>query len=85
LPARPEAPPNAAPVTDLKLVVKPWGTVYVDGVERGVSPPLKHLTLPPGRHTVRVVNSNYRDRVIHIDAGKTGASRIDVNFAASSR
>jgi hypothetical protein len=59
--------------------------VYVDGAERGVSPPLKRLELSPGKHTVRVVNPNFRDRVLRIEAGKHGAGRIDVDFAASSR
>jgi hypothetical protein len=82
------ADPALAPVSgsaSVKLLIKPWGTVYVDGVERGVSPPLKRLSLPPGRHTVRVVNPNYRDRVIRIDAGKSSANRLDVDFSASSR
>jgi hypothetical protein len=82
------ADPAPAPVSgsaSVKLLIKPWGTVYVDGVERGVSPPLKRLALPPGRHTVRVVNPNYRDRVIRIDAGKSSANRLDVDFSASSR
>jgi hypothetical protein len=82
------AEPTPAPVSgsaSVKLLIKPWGTVYVDGVERGVSPPLKRLALPAGRHTVRVVNPNFRDRVIRIDASKAGANRINVDFAASSR
>jgi hypothetical protein len=82
------ADPTPAPVSgpaNVKLLIKPWGTVYVDGVERGVSPPLKRLALPAGRHTVRVVNPNFRDRVIRIDASKAGANRINVDFAASSR
>jgi hypothetical protein len=71
--------------TTYKLMIKPWGTVYVDGDERGVSPPLKKLTLPAGRHTLRVVNPNYRDRVIRIEAGKRAAGRIDIDFSAPSR
>jgi serine/threonine protein kinase len=53
-----DAPP-AAPVVvmvPVNLSVKPWGTVYIDGRERGVSPPLKRLTLPAGTHEVRIVN-----------------------------
>jgi hypothetical protein len=93
LPSRPAAQPattaqqRPAPDREVtyKLMIKPWGTVYVDGDERGVSPPLKKLTLSPGRHTLRVVNPNYRDRVIRIEAGKRAAGRIDIDFSAPSR
>lgn len=40
----------------VKLDIKPWGTVVVDGVTRGVSPPLKQLQLPVGTHTVEIAN-----------------------------
>lgn len=81
----PQQPAQAARETAYKLMIRPWGTVYVDGDERGVSPPLKKLSLPAGRHTVRIVNPNFRDRVIHVEAGKRASGRIDVNFAAPSR
>ncbi len=41
---------------ELKLDIKPWGTVAVDGVSRGISPPLKQLTLSVGKHTIEVAN-----------------------------
>lgn len=84
--ARPAQPsePVAQPTT-YKLLIKPWGTVYVNGIERGVSPPLKRLTLPAGRHTVRIVNPNFRDRVMRIEAGKRQSGRIVHDFAAKSR
>jgi hypothetical protein len=71
--------------TTYKLMIKPWGTVHVDGAESGVSPPLKRLTLPAGQHTIRIVNPNYRDRVIKVDAGKSASARITHDFAAPSR
>lgn len=87
-PARPAAPPAhatraaAAPAsTSYKLVIKPWANVYVDGVERGVSPPLKRLSLPAGQHTVRLVNPSFPDRVIRVDAGKSQYGTIVFNFA----
>ncbi|MGZ5202058.1 MAG: PEGA domain-containing protein [Telluria sp.] len=67
-------------ITTYKLMIKPWGTVYVDGSERGVSPPLKLLSLPAGHHTVRIVNPSFRDRVIRVSAGKHDSARIDVDF-----
>jgi hypothetical protein len=52
-----EAPARPARVT-VKVDVQPWGEVFVDGVSRGVSPPLKTLSLPAGRHTVEVRNAD---------------------------
>jgi hypothetical protein len=77
--------PRAAPAstqTTYKLMVKPWGTVYVDGQERGVSPPLKRLALPAGQHTVRLVNPSFPDRVIKVDAGRSQYGRIAHDFSA---
>ncbi|TFW30918.1 hypothetical protein [Massilia horti] len=71
--------------TTYKLLIKPWGKVYVDGKERGISPPLKRLTLPAGRHTVRVANPNFPDRVLHIEAGKSASGKIDHDFSVTPR
>lgn len=87
----PAAPPMAAaaapsPVQETqqggapyRLQIQPWGTVYVDGVDRGVSPPVKRLVLAPGHHTVRVANPNFHDRVLEIDVAG-GEGRIAVDF-----
>lgn len=66
-----------------KLQIQPWGTVYVDGVDRGVSPPLKRLTLAPGRHTLRVTNPNFQERVIEVDTA-TSDGQISVDFTADT-
>ncbi len=54
---------DVAPVQDrrsgtLFLGVKPWGEVYVDGRKVGITPPLKSLDLPIGRHLITVTNSS---------------------------
>lgn len=88
--AEPAAPPAlahartgqhvAAGTTNYKLFIRPWGTVYVNGRQRGVSPPLKVLNLPPGNHTVRVVNPNFRDRIIKVHSISHGSGQIEVDF-----
>jgi hypothetical protein len=66
-----------------KLKIQPWGVVYVDGVDRGVSPPVKRLTLAPGRHTIRITNPNFHDRVLDIDTASAGGQiAVDFNDAA---
>jgi hypothetical protein len=67
-----------------KLQIKPWGVVYVDGVDRGVSPPVKRLVLAPGRHSIRVTNPNFHDRVLEVDTA-SGDGHISVDFNAGDR
>jgi hypothetical protein len=77
------AAPPVADGTEYRLLIKPWGTVYVDGLDRGVSPPVKRLVLPPGMHTVRIVNPAYPDRVMRVEAGKSASGRIVHNFSTN--
>jgi hypothetical protein len=65
---------------EYRLHIQPWGVVYVDDVDRGVSPPVKRLVLTPGRHTIRVTNPNFHDRVLEVDtAGGDGQITVDFN------
>jgi hypothetical protein len=70
--------------TTYKLVIKPWGTVYVDGVDRGVSPPIKRLTLGPGQHAIRIVNPNFPEHIITVDAGSKETMIIEHDFTAKA-
>ncbi|MFK3736850.1 PEGA domain-containing protein [Massilia sp. TN1-12] len=67
-----------------KLLIQPWGVIYVDGVDRGVSPPIKRLELAPGKHTVRVSNPNFHDRELTVDTAE-GDGTIAVAFAEDTR
>lgn len=40
----------------LKLAVSPWAEVWVDGVRRGVSPPMMTIALTPGAHRIELRN-----------------------------
>ncbi|MEO7496539.1 MAG: hypothetical protein ABIT83_11015 [Massilia sp.] len=66
--------------TAYKLMIKPWGAVYVDNVRRGVSPPLKYLKLNDGQHTIRIENPAFPARVMTINAGKTKWGTITHEF-----
>ncbi|QGW80274.1 serine/threonine-protein kinase [Variovorax paradoxus] len=62
-PTQPAAPPGNGRVV---LNIRPWGQVFVDGADRGVSPPLKSLSLRPGIYNIEVRNGDldvYRQRV----------------------
>ena len=56
-PAPTETPrPVHGPTGTVMLLIKPWGQVEVDGVMQGSTPPLRSLTLSPGRHTITIRN-----------------------------
>jgi hypothetical protein len=68
--SRPMPPPPAPPpVATLRLSVSPWAEVWVDGVRRGVTPPLKTLTLAP---TV----------VLQVDARAGRTTEVEHRFTA---
>jgi hypothetical protein len=79
----PATPAAAAGGASYKLQIQPWGVVYVDDVDRGVSPPVKRLVLAPGQHTIRVTNPNFHERVLELDTAK-GDGRIVVDFNAAA-
>ncbi|WP_418130281.1 serine/threonine-protein kinase [Variovorax sp. 375MFSha3.1] len=59
-------PPAAPGMGRVLFNVRPWGQVFVDGADRGVSPPLKSLSLRPGIYNIEVRNGDlevYRQRV----------------------
>lgn len=66
-PPVPPPPPAAAPgMGRVQFNIRPWGQVFIDGADRGVSPPLKSLPLRPGIYTIEVRNGDltaYRQRV----------------------
>jgi serine/threonine-protein kinase len=71
--AAPQPPPPLPEPGALSLAVAPWGEVFVDGTDRGVSPPLNRLSLAAGRHQIEVRNGAapaYTTQ-IEIEPGKT--------------
>jgi hypothetical protein len=50
-------PPQIAPGS-VNLFVTPWGEIYVNGKQRGLSPPIKSLKLAPGKYKIEIRNSN---------------------------
>jgi len=41
----------------VSINVRPWGEILINGVPRGVTPPLKTLRLAPGKYSVTIRNS----------------------------
>ncbi|MBN8756934.1 MULTISPECIES: serine/threonine protein kinase [Variovorax] len=66
VPAAPDGTAAAPGMGRVVLNIRPWGQVFVDGADRGVSPPLKSLPLRPGIYNIEVRNGDlevYRQRV----------------------
>ena len=55
-----------APAT-LRLTIVPWGEVFVDGKSRGVSPPLRQVSVSPGKHLVVVQNTSLPPHTEQVD------------------
>ncbi|WP_144637209.1 hypothetical protein [Bordetella genomosp. 13] len=49
---------SPVPWVRVRVNIHPWGELWVNGVRRGVSPPLKEIRLPPGQYSVVVRNAN---------------------------
>jgi non-specific serine/threonine protein kinase len=86
LPADAEAQSGAIPRATavvqgtVRIVIKPWGEVIVDGVSHGVSPPLKRLKLAEGKHTVEVKNPGFPAHSAEIEVAKNKPVTVFYEF-----
>jgi serine/threonine protein kinase len=83
---------EAAPVIDtpkevvadkpaqVRLAIKPWGEVIVNGASKGVSPPTKSLTLPAGEYSVEIRNGDYPAHKISIKLGAGEVFKLNHAF-----
>ncbi len=56
--AQEDAPkPKPVPVL-VRLDIRPWGEVWINGIARGISPPVKELRLIPGKYQVVLRNAD---------------------------
>ena len=75
--SEPAAPPADGTVT---LGIAPWGEIIVDGSSHGVSPPLTHLALAPGVHTIEVRNGSAPPYVSRIELHPGQAVEVQHRF-----
>jgi len=81
--AAPAAPMAAAPPpadAAVTLGVTPWGEIIVDGSSHGVSPPLTHLALAPGVHTIEIRNGAAPPFVSRLDLQPGQAVEVKHRF-----
>lgn len=65
---------RAPPPVRVSINVRPWGEIVINGVSRGVTPPLKTVMLRPGKYAVTIRNSAqppYNTTLV-VTAGKPG-------------
>lgn len=73
---------EAAPVATatVRIVVVPWGEVYLDGKKQGVSPPLDVLHVTPGAHEIEIRNTSFPPHVAKIDVKAGEEMKIKYKF-----
>jgi eukaryotic-like serine/threonine-protein kinase len=80
-----QAPKSAAlaPVPMQGVVafaVVPWGEVFINGLPHGTSPPVTHLMLPVGRHTIELRNGSRASFVAQVDVSPERPQHISHRF-----
>jgi hypothetical protein len=68
----------------LKLAIRPWGVVYVNGKKKGISPPMKELMLAPGTYIVEIRNDKFQPYRESIDLRRGTPANITHNFSDTS-
>ena len=71
---------GAASPASLTLAISPWGEIFVDGNRHGVSPPLRQLSLAPGKHTILIVNETFKPYSKTIELAPGGSLKIKYKF-----
>ena len=61
-------------------MIRPWGEVLIDGKKRGVSPPIKALPIPEGRHRIEIRNSTFPPYTSDVDVSAGGRVSIVHSF-----
>jgi non-specific serine/threonine protein kinase len=70
---------KAPKLVAVRLQVYPWGEVYVGGIRRVVSPPLKTLSLAPGQYDIELRNGRLPPirRTVRLDPG---SSPVNISY-----
>jgi len=62
--------------------IKPWGEIIVDGKTRGVSPPIKELSIPEGRHRIEIRNGAFQGYKSELDIKAGSSGSVAYSFKA---
>lgn len=70
----------AVPPATVIFAIHPWGEVYVNGKQSGVSPPMKSIKLPPGKYKVEIKNTTFAEHVEQIEVKSRDEVTIRYRF-----
>lgn len=65
----------------VNFIIRPWGEVHIGGKPYGVSPPMKAVLLPPGRHIVLIRKPGHPDYTVTIDVKSGEQHNVRHSFA----
>lgn len=63
------------------LAIVPWGEVFIDGKRQGVTPPLRELTVPAGKHTILIVNETFKPYSQTLEIAPNTTHKIKYKFS----
>lgn len=77
-----ESEPESVPVKPgtVRLAIVPWGEIYVDGSRKGVSPPMKSLSLAPGKHRIEIRNGDFAPYRETVEVRSGGEATVHYAF-----
>jgi hypothetical protein len=75
--ARSEVPAASASVN---FRILPWGEIYIDGVKKGVCPPLTTVKLKPGKYKVEIKNTSFPTYSQAVEVKSNGSVEIKHKF-----
>lgn len=67
-------------LVNVRLSISPWAEVWLGNERKGVSPPLRELRLPPGRHSLELRNTAFPAKTVVIEVRPGDNPAIEYRF-----
>lgn len=81
---RANRPPPVVPVLPgaVTFDIRPEGEIFVDGVLKGISPPLRRIQLPAGNHLIEIRKDGHKPAVTELAIGPGEELAVQHSFVA---
>jgi eukaryotic-like serine/threonine-protein kinase len=73
-------PPPVSGTATLTLAISPWGEIYVDGQNKGVSPPLLSVEISTGKHQIEIKNDGASSYSTEVEVKNGEVKRLKYKF-----
>lgn len=80
--AQQETSTKSGAMAIVHIAVIPWGEIYLDGKQLGVSPPLDVLRVTPGKHDIEIRNTTFTPYTLSIEVKAGEKLKIKHKFAS---